>query len=377
MFVLPYLFNALLFAEMSFFGILLVYVGWRNKGKHLYCCCSSLVAAVQVFVIAFAITFASPFPRYPGMFPYPYPGFMQWWTWAWAAITTAFFLKEKLREPRMPAPVAAPACAPAENKACTNDSLAPHEDGLKYKHEKARKAFHLAGLLVVVSYFLVSPLLSVLVNEAIVKAGPAYEDVWGPISEAYFFSETNLEEAAVTLTLFALTATVILVMLIDMFRLLAGNKYSIIMLVERRLGRVLRDKERNGPGAQDYFAISSTCAWLVGIAFGAILPAVEAIRIAIAAIVISTLADGAAAIVGKACGRHEVRRPYDQVKSIEGFIAGFVVAFICGIIFTSWLVAIVIAVVFLLIDYLSPPVADNAINPVVLTVIGCLVTMLL
>nr|MDO8084940.1 hypothetical protein [Candidatus Sigynarchaeum springense] len=373
MVVFPCLFNALLFVEMSFFGTLLVHIGWRNKGKHLYCCCSSLIAAVQVFVIALAITFASPFPRYPGMLPYPYSGFMQWWTWAWAAITTTFFLKERRRAST---PETMPGYAQASGNVVTGDPSCIPDDGLRYHHEKARKAFHLAGFLVVASYYLVSPLVSVLANDAIVTAGPAYEIIWGPISEAYFFGETSFEEAAVTLTLFALIATVILVMLIDTFRLLAGDKYSIITLVERRLGKVLRNKEKNGPGAQDYIAISSTCAWLVGIAFGTVIPGFEAIRIALAAIVMSTLADGAAAIIGKAYGRHEVKRPYNQVKSIEGFVAGFIVAFLCGIFFTSWLVALIIALVFFLIDYMSPPVADNAINPVALTTVGCLVAML-
>jgi dolichol kinase len=165
-------------------------------------------------------------------------------------------------------------------------------------------------------------------------------------------------------------------MFVDTFRLLAGDEYSLIALIERRAGKVLRAKEKGGPGPQDYIAISSTCAWLVGMAFGVVLPGTEAIRIALAAVLISTLADGAAAIIGKAYGRHKVQRPYNQVKSIEGFVAGFVVAFVCAVFFTSWIVALVIAAVFFLIDYLSPPVADNAINPVALTVVGCLVAML-
>ncbi len=373
MFVLPYLFNALFFVEMLFFGIVLVYIGLRNKGKHLYNFYSSLVSAVQVFAIAVAITFVNPFPKYPSMFPYPYPGFLQWWVWAWAAITTAFYLKVKLQGGKTRAP---PGSDPAGGVAGTADPIGASEDGLKYNHEKARKAFHLAGILVVVSYFLISPLLSPILNDAITTADIGYEIIWGPVSEAYFFSTTSLEEAAITLTLFALTATVILVMFIDTFRLLAGDEYSIIALVERRAGKILRDKEKGGPGAQDYIAISSTCAWLVGMAFQPALAGTEAILIALASILISTMADGAAAIVGKAYGRHKVQRPYNQVKSVEGFIAGFVVAFFCAVFFTGWIVALVIALVFLLIDYWSPPIADNAINAVTLTVVGCLVAML-
>ncbi len=112
-------------------------------------------------------------------------------------------------------------------------------------------------------------------------------------------------------------------------------------------------------------------------AFKPMIAGNEAILIALAAILTSTLADGAAAIVGKAFGRHKVQRPYNQVKSVEGFVAGFVVAFLCAIFFTGWIIALVIALVFLLVDYWSPPVADNAINAVALTVVGCLVAMLI
>ncbi len=377
MFVLPFLFDALFFVEMMFFGIVLVYIGLRNKGKHQYGCYSSLVSAVQVFVIAFAITFICPYPKYPSMFPYPYLGFLQLWAGAWAAITTAFYLKVKRQ--------GANARAQKENAlavdtAGTGNPPCEPDDGLKYQHEKARKAFHLAGFLVVASYFLISPLLSVLVNQAITGAGTVYEIVWGPISEVHFFSTTNFEEAGVTLTLFALSATVILVMFVDTYRLLAGDEYSIIALVERRAGKILRDKEKGGPGAQDYIAISSTCAWLIGMAFRPVLAGTEALLITVAAILISTLADGAAAIVGKAYGRHKVHRPHNQVKSLEGFVAGFAVALLCGMLlvgWASWAIALILAIVFLLIDYWSPPVADNAINAVVLTVVGCFVAMLI
>lgn len=379
MFVLPYIFNALFLVGMLFFGAFLVYVGMRNGKKHPYGCYSSLVSAAQVFVIAFAVTFVSPFPRFPGMFPHPYMGFLQLWTGVWLAITTAFYLKARHEVGKDPAPPARPAQPPVAGQqrrpeGGADPDCAP-DDGLKWNHEKARKAFHLAGLLVVLSYFLVAPLLSVLATEWIELAGPVYEALWGPISEVDPFP--NVDQAAITLTLLALTATTILVLFIDTFRLVAGEEYSIIKLVERRAGKILRDKERTCPGAQDYIAIGSTCAWLIGMAFQPVLGGLDAIYIALAAIMTSTMADGAAAIVGKSYGTHKVRRPWNQVKSVEGFIAGFVVAFVCCVFLTSWVVALAIAAAFLLIDFWSPPVADNAINSVALTVIGCAVAMLL
>jgi dolichol kinase len=371
MFVLPIIFTILFFIEMIVFGILLVHVALRNKReKHTYGFNSSLVSAVQVFFIAACFTFISPFPGYPGMFPYPYSGYMQWWVLAWVIITTAFYLKVRHQKQKDLA---------AKNDAGTgtNDGAGCNGgDGLKYQHEKARKAFHLAGLLAVASYYLVAPLLAIMVNDVIVLAGPVYEILWGPLSEAYVFSTTNLEEPAIVLTLFALSATTVLVMLVDWFRLLAGDEYSIITLVEKRAGKILRDKEKRCPGAQDYIAISGTCAWLIGMLFQQVLPGSDAIHIALGAILMSTMADGAAAIIGKAFGRHKVARQHGQVKSIEGFIAGFVVAFLCGIFLSSWIVALVMAAVFLLIDYWSPPIADNALNGVVLVIVGCVVALI-
>nr|MDO8113480.1 hypothetical protein [Candidatus Sigynarchaeota archaeon] len=301
-FVLSILFNILLFVELIAFATILFLVAMRHRKTHVYGFTSSLVSSFQVAFIAVAVLVL-------GLIPYPYIGFMSWWTWTWLAVTAGFFFKarKRLGKPKL------------VNGAPVNDDPGQTcNDGLKYQHEKARKAFHLAGFLVILCYFVVAPFLLEAVMQAINYAGDAYAIVWGPISEVQPFP--SMEAASITLTLFALIGTVILVMLIDSYRLFAGDEYSIIKLIEKKAGKIMRDKEKGCPGAQDYIAISSACTWLVGMGFHPVLP--EAMMITLAAVLISTLADGAAAIIGKSFGRHKVTRPYNQVKSIEGFIAG-------------------------------------------------------
>ncbi|HME55198.1 MAG TPA: hypothetical protein VKM55_23525 [Candidatus Lokiarchaeia archaeon] len=357
MYIPAIFFNVLFFVVMLVFGIILVRVAWWNKGTNIYGFYSAVVSAIEIIAIGITIPFFE-------LFPYPYIGFMSWWIYTWFAITTAFYIKRhrKLGKPRM-----------LNGKPVDAVPVQDGVDGLKYKHEKARKTFHLAGFLLAISYFLVAPMLSIIANQAIAMASASYVYIWGPMSEIQPFSSLN--EAAIILTLFALCGTIILTLTIDSFRMLAGDEYSILSLVERRAGKILRDKEKGCPGPQDFLAIAASCSWLIGIAFHPILPG--SIFIAVAANLISTLADGAAAIIGKSFGRHKIQRPHNQVKSIEGLIAGFIVAFACAIPFMNWIVALVLATLFLLIDFWSPPVADNAINAVIITVAGCVLALIL
>lgn len=358
MYILAILFNVLFFIVMVVFGTILLRVALWNKGTNIYGFYSALVSAIEIISIGILIPVFN-------LFPYPYIGFISWWIYTWVAITTLFYFKRhhELGKPKTMNGKPVDAVVSVQN--CVDD--------LKYKHEKARKVFHLAGILVAVSYFLVAPILSIVANQAIASAGAAYTNLWGPMNEVQQFS--SLDDASIVLTLFALCGVIILTMTIDSFRMLAGDEYSILSLVERRTGKILRDKEKGCPGPQDFLAIAAACSWLIGITFHPILP--DSIFIAIAANLVSTLADGAAAIVGKSFGRHKIHRPYNQIKSIEGLIAGFIVAFACGLIFIDWIVALVIATLFLLIDYWSPPIADNAINAIILTFAGCVLALLI
>lgn len=149
----------------------------------------------------------------------------------------------------------------------------------------------------------------------------------------------------------------------------------------RHLNAILREKEIGAPAAQTYLIVSAVAAWVVGMAFR-VLNGEVAIIIPLASILMATFADGMAAIIGKAMGKHKIRRPFHQVKSVEGLAAGFVTATVIAFAFLlqftgGWLLAIAMACIFLLVDYVSLPIADNAINPIVLTLVAELVAIAL
>jgi dolichol kinase len=225
---------------------------------------------------------------------------------------------------------------------------AGNADDLVIKNEIVRKLFHLSGLLIVIAYYLAAPALVPLLN--------------------YYYHFTNPIYARLVIVLLALLCGTILSLYIDTQRVFFGEEYGV-----RHIHALVREKEIRSPTAQTYLLLSSTAAWIVGMLFRPADGNV-AIAIPIAAMVMATLADGMAAILGKARGKHKVARPFGQVKSIEGFAAGFVTALVIAILFLfpfkwGWVLAIVASLVFLAVDWISLPIADNVLNPVVITIV--------
>lgn len=356
-YVLACLFNAFLLLQLVLFAAIMFHVAWRERHGHPYGWGSALCTGL-LLVFCGTTIFALQ------LIPYPYIGFMSWWSVPWLFVSLVYMLGVKARERTRNA---------TTQPTGTGSGGVSGTDGLATSHERARKAFHLAGFLAVLAYYLVGPLLAPVIHQFIVDFPDGYEFVWGPIEEVVVFA--SVEEGGRYLTLFALVATLLLVTLLDVARLLVGPQYSLVHLIEKRAGRILRDKERGSPGPQVYIATSAASAWITGMLF---LPAVPgAMMLALAAIMVSTLADGIAAVVGKARGKHKVYRPFDQVKSLEGLAAGAISAFFISACFTNWILAAVAAIAFLVLDYASPPVADNVINPILITVLLCAVSLVL
>lgn len=347
MFVLEFIYNLIFLIEWGAFSAILFHVSWKERGNHPYRYISSFLSGILSLFIGITV------PAFQ-IVPYPYIGYASWWTGVWILICYIHYLKVK-REMNP---------STTRNDARKDHDSKQGKDGLEKKNEWARKAFHLAGFLVIASYFLVSPLVAPLIKLAVNQSGIAYTSIWGPIEHFHEFA--TLTEASIYLTLFALMATSILVSLVDLTRIIHGEEYSLIKLIEGRFGKILRDKERGIPGAEIFIAYSSTAAWIISIFFYPAVP--RAMFIGIGCIMISTLADAVAAIVGKSIGKRVLERPFDQVKTVEGLIAGGVSSFLIGVVFMNWYLALIAAGIFVLIDYLSPPVSDNIINPIILTV---------
>jgi dolichol kinase len=355
MYILAILSNIALLVELLFLAGLLIVITYKCLKGNPQSWLSSLFSAVLVLFVGVSIYVQN-------LIPYPYIGFLTWWSAFWFVVITVHSLRVRRRLHR--SMTIDPNDLPAGSKTC--------EDGLPYKHEWMRKTFHLAGFLLIVCYYVAGPIIAVLVAKAILGAGPAYILVWGPLSEVYQF--TSPADAGNIITLLSFLGTIILASFVDVPRVLFGEEYSLISLLEKRAGKILREKERGMPGPYVFIAVSATAAWIIGWDFSPIVS--NARFIAIAAIMISTLADGAAAVFGKAFGRHVLFRPFDQKKSIEGFIAGFVTAFVASVFFIQWWLALAGALLFLALDYLSPPISDNVVNATVITLALCCLSLL-
>jgi len=229
-------------------------------------------------------------------------------------------------------------------------------DDLGSKSEGLRKMFHLSGFLIVLCYFVVTPAIAPALSFV-----HAFPTVW---------------DAAAGLTAFVLSCGVIAVTAIDIQRILFGEAYGM-----RHLSGIIREKEIGAPAAQTYLLSGAAASWFIAMICSWFIGPVAMI-VSIVAIVMSTFADGMAAIIGKAKGKHKVKRPWNQTKSVEGFVAGFVTALLVSLPFLlsfdgGWLLAIAGSAVLLAIDYASLPIADNVLNPVAITIAMEIVVFLL
>ncbi|MBD3188736.1 hypothetical protein GF325_18050 [Candidatus Bathyarchaeota archaeon] len=93
--------------------------------------------------------------------------------------------------------------------------------------------------------------------------------------------------------------------------------------------------------------------------------------IVVASVSISAIADAAANLVGKKFGKHEYRTAISKKrKTFEGMLSATIVSFLLSLLFLiyrfgtySFLLGFVAAGVMVLIDWLSPQVSDNLLNP--------------
>jgi dolichol kinase len=142
-----------------------------------------------------------------------------------------------------------------------------------------------------------------------------------------------------------LLSTLILFIVIDFFRIREHRKIPIIHLLWRKT-------ENNCLGGQVYFMLG------VIIAFG-----LFEFKIAVAAILMTTIGDMAAAIFGVAFGKHKISK--NSKKSWEGTSAEFVVDLIIAfLILQNPLVAIAMALTATVVETTFSHIDDNLAIPV-------------
>ena len=148
-----------------------------------------------------------------------------------------------------------------------------------------------------------------------------------------------------------LLSILILFIVIDFFRIMEHKKIPILHILWRK-------KEEKSLGGQVYFMLG------VIIAFG-----LFEFKIAVVAILMTTIGDMAAAIFGIAFGKHKINK--NSKKSWEGTSAEFVVDLVIAfIILQDPLIAIAMALTATVVETTFPHVDDNLAIPVFSGFIG-------
>jgi len=137
---------------------------------------------------------------------------------------------------------------------------------------------------------------------------------------------------------------------------------------------VLRPHERTMLGANVYFAVGTLATFLFLYLLGVLLLHHLGLVcywlltgwLAVIAVVVAALGDGAAALVGLLWGRHQLKGG----RTVEGTLGGFAVGFLSSLPL-SWLLGVpwffgaVAAVMLMVVDLINPPLNDNLVNPLV------------
>ncbi|HIP89138.1 MAG TPA: phosphatidate cytidylyltransferase [Thermococcus paralvinellae] len=194
---------------------------------------------------------------------------------------------------------------------------------MSMKCELKRKALHLTGLTVPLSYLI-------------------------------FGREVTLTFVAITLVLFLILEPFRIVEhLRDRVKEKLGLYVDIIEKVEREIETIAREHEKRSIGAHIYF----TLAALIVICF---FPE----DIAIGSIAVATLGDAIAAIIGKPFGKHR----FKNGKSIEGSLAYFLTALLILIPLMGFFHAIIGASAGTLAEFYELPPDDNFSNQLAIAI---------
>ncbi|MEM3586754.1 MAG: hypothetical protein QXO71_05455, partial [Candidatus Jordarchaeaceae archaeon] len=148
-------------------------------------------------------------------------------------------------------------------------------------------------------------------------------------------------------------STLVLFAIIEIWRLRDPNFPLKIVVV-----RIIKPDEKNRVAAYFYFVLAAT-----------ILIFIFPVHIMRTSLLVAAVADAAAAIVGYEYGRNhfEVR---GNVKSFEGLAAGGLTAFLVTLgamyYFKGFfpVTSLIVAIVFVVLDYITPPIDDNLLNPI-------------
>ncbi len=362
--IVAYCYNTTFTMFLFLLAILMFIVAYKGyKANNRYGGSSTLICGILIAVFGFYNLFI-------GLFLHPFNGFMVWWIGILFAFFISFALKIQSKKKKME--------LEGKNQNTKKDlkkrSLKlyiesmtkedPYKDKISIKMEAVRKSFHLAGFLLFLAYFgffFIPPLTEIANNLIILSmknTEPFYNLFWGDIHANYPYHVSD-PQAIVDLTLFALFCALMLAILSDLIRVMWGPEYSVFNFLTKA---VLRKKEYNAAGPQIYL--------LVGVIFSYLLFVIGLVNIltVVTAILIACFSDALSALIGRRYGKHKYTCIGGDIKSWEGLIAGTTSAFLIGLIIIGPIYALIAAIIFLLIDYFPVIIADNLLNPIMITV---------
>ena len=336
------------------------YIAIRGyKANNYYGGSSTLVCGILFFVFGFYNFFF-------GFFLFPFMGFMIWWIGMNYIVYVGFALiiknvVKKLDKEKLNSENSKNSRLKKYVILMTKEN--PYKKEISIKMENIRKSFHLLGILFVLAlfgFFFLFPLARIVNDTFIVFIKENewfYSLLWGSIHD-YPYSKGDFQ-AVVDITLFALIATSVFLIASELIRIFWGPEYSIFNFLTKA---VLRDKEYNAFGAHIYL--------ITGIIFSYMLYFIGMVHIltVTVAVLISCFSDALAALIGRKYGNHKVKCIGGDIKSIEGFIAGTGSAFLIGLIVLGPIYALIAALIFFILDFFPTIIADNLLNPILITI---------
>jgi len=337
---------------------LMYYIGVKGyRAKNSYGGISSILCGICYLIFGY-------YNSVVGFFTYPYMGFMVWWIGIILLANLIFtsIIRAKIKKMRR---VVDNGEVGLKKESILGRYIIkmtqenPYKDDIPFKMELIRKSFHLSGFLLLIAFFgfLSLPPLTSLVNDGIInmiqQLEASYNLIWGDLTN-YPFGLGDFQ-AVVEVTMFALIGALAFAIVSDIIRIVWGPEYSIFNFLTKSM---LRNKEKNAAGPQIYI--------ITGFIFSYMLYMAGIIHIFVffAGILIACLSDATAAIIGKKYGKHKITLRNDEVKSVEGFVAGVGLAYIIGFVIVGPVYALMGALIFFLTDYLPAVTADNILNPI-------------
>ena len=340
-------------------AFLMFYIVYKGYKKNRYGSSSTFVCGLLFILFGY-------YNSIKGITHYPFNGFMVWWIGIMLIIFLSFSLIVKKIIKKIDLDNLA--TANKDNSLIRRYIIAmkkenPYREQISLKMEGIRKIFHLAGLLFILAvfgFFFMPPLAS-MVNEGIVilirNTEPVYNFLWGDLSTyPYYIGET---QAITYITMFAFVAILVFTIISELIRVLWGPEYSMLNLLTKS---VLRNEEHNAVGPQIYLVVGAIFSYIL------YLEGVVHILTLTAGILIACFSDAAAALIGRGLGKHKVNCLRGQQKSIEGFIAGVGSAYLIGLVTVGPIYALVGAIIFFLLDFFPTYIADNILNPILITI---------